>query len=76
MRTTWLKSTLLRKIKCFVATFYMETQCLQTNGTQYCLGKENTGLSDDPRDRVCANKKFNLRERAKMHLGCNMKGPP
>ncbi len=32
---TWLKSTLLLKIKCFGTTIYMKTQCLQTNETQH-----------------------------------------
>jgi len=35
------KSTLLLKNKCFGTTIYMKTQCLQTNETQHCLGKES-----------------------------------
>ncbi len=38
---SWLKSTLLLKNKCFGTTIYMKTQCLQTNETQHCLGKES-----------------------------------
>jgi hypothetical protein len=37
----WLKSTLLLKNKCNCTAIYMKTQCLQTNETQHCLGKEN-----------------------------------
>jgi len=37
---TWLKSTLLPKIKCFNTTIYMKTQCLQTNETQHYCRKE------------------------------------
>ncbi len=37
----WLKSTLSLKNKCFGTTIYMKTQCLQTNETQHCLGKES-----------------------------------
>jgi hypothetical protein len=37
----WLKPTLLLKNKCFGTTIYMKTQCLQTNETQHCLGKES-----------------------------------
>jgi hypothetical protein len=37
----WLKSTLLLKNKCNHTAIYMKTQCLQTNDTQHCLGKEN-----------------------------------
>jgi len=37
---SWLKSTLLLKNKCLGTTIYMKTQCLQTNETQHCLGKE------------------------------------
>jgi len=37
---TWLKSTLLLKIKCFDTTIYMKTQHLQTNETQYYSWKE------------------------------------
>jgi hypothetical protein len=35
------KSTLLLKNKCNCTTIYMKTQCLQTNETQHCLGKES-----------------------------------
>jgi len=38
---SWFKSTLLLKNKCFGATIYMKTQCLQTNEMQHCLGKES-----------------------------------
>jgi hypothetical protein len=37
---SWLKSTLLLKIKCFDKTIFMKTQCLQTNETQHCSRKE------------------------------------
>ncbi len=37
----WLKSTLLMMNKCFGTTIYMKTQCLKTNETQHCLGKES-----------------------------------
>jgi len=37
---SWLKSTLLLKIKCFDTTIYMKTQCLQANETQHYDGKE------------------------------------
>ncbi len=36
-----LKSTLLLKNKCDCTTIYMKTQCLQTNETQHCSGKES-----------------------------------
>jgi len=38
---SWLKSTLLLMNKCFGTTIYMKTQCLQTNETHHCLGKES-----------------------------------
>ncbi len=38
---SWLKRTLLLKNKCFETHIYMKTQCLQTNETQHCLGKES-----------------------------------
>ncbi len=37
----WLKSTLLLKNKCNHTAIYMKTQCLQTDETQHCLGKES-----------------------------------
>jgi len=37
---TWLKSTLLLKIKCFDTAIYMKTQCLQTNEIQHYSWKE------------------------------------
>jgi len=37
---SWLKSTLLLKIKCFDTTIYMKTQCLQTNEAQHYCRKE------------------------------------
>jgi len=52
---TWLKLTLLQKIKCLDTTIYMKTQYLQTNGTQHYLGKENAGVAGELRDRVCAS---------------------
>jgi hypothetical protein len=39
--TLFLDLSLLLKIKCNRTTIYMKTQCLQTNETQHCLGKEN-----------------------------------
>jgi hypothetical protein len=39
-------------IKCFDTTIYIKTQCLQTNGTQHYLGKENAGVAGELRDRV------------------------
>ncbi len=38
---SWHKPILLLKNKCFGVTIYMKTQCLQTNQTQHCLGKES-----------------------------------
>jgi hypothetical protein len=38
---TQSKSTLLLKNKCNHTAIYMKTQCLQTNETQHCLGKES-----------------------------------
>ncbi len=29
------------KNKCYGTTIYMKTNCLQTNETQHCLGKES-----------------------------------
>jgi len=52
---TWLKLTLLLKIKCFDTNIYMKTQCLQTNRIQYYLGKENTWVAGGVRDRVGIN---------------------
>ncbi len=37
---TRTKSTLLLKNKCNSTAIDMKTQCLQTNETQHCLGKE------------------------------------
>ncbi len=37
----WTKSTLLLKIECNHTAIYMKTQCLQTNKSQHCLGKES-----------------------------------
>ncbi len=36
------KTTLLLKNKSNCTTVYMKTQCLQTNETQHCLGKESS----------------------------------
>ncbi len=35
------KLTLLLKIECNPTATYMKIQCLQTNETQHCLGKES-----------------------------------
>ena len=35
------KSTLLLKNRMHCTAIYMKTQCLQTNETQHCLGKES-----------------------------------
>jgi len=48
---TWIKSTLLLKIKCFDTHIYMKTQCSQTNKTQHYLGKENAWVAGEVRDR-------------------------
>jgi len=52
---TWLKSTLLLKIKCFDTAIYMKTQYLQTNKMQHYLGKENVWKAGGVRDRVGIN---------------------
>ncbi len=36
-------------------TIYIRTQCLQINGMQHYLGKENAGEVGEERGRVCAN---------------------
>jgi len=49
---SWLKSTLLLKIKCFDTTIFMKTQCLQANETQHCLGKESAREAGGGVERV------------------------
>jgi len=38
---SWLKSTLLLKIKCFETHIYMKTNWLQTNKIHHYIGNEN-----------------------------------
>ncbi len=59
-----LKSTLLLKNKCNCTAIYMKTQCLQTNETQHCLGKESAlgaggGVKREAliKSLICARKK-------------------
>ncbi len=49
---TWLKSTLLLKIKCSDTHMYMKMECLQTNKTQHCLENENAWEAGGVRERV------------------------
>ena len=60
---TWLKSTLLLKIKCFVTTIYMKIQCLQTNETQHYCRKENAWEVGRRRERVALIKSLIMRDR-------------
>ncbi len=49
MRTcvTWLKSTLLLKIKCLDTHIYMKTQCLQTAWDVALFGKGNAWVAGE-----------------------------
>jgi len=42
---TWLKWTLLLKIKCFDTRIYLKTKHLQADKTQHYLGKENAWVA-------------------------------
>ena len=48
------KSTLLLKNRMHCTAIYMKTQCLQTNETQHCLGKESA-LGAIVGGKSCAN---------------------
>ncbi len=60
---TWLKSTLLLKIKCFDTTIYMKTQCLQTNVPQHYCRKENAWEEGRGREMVVLIKSLITRHR-------------
>ncbi len=62
----WPKSTLLLKNKCDCTAIYMKTQCLQTNETQHCLGKENALGAEGGGERVALIKSL-IYMRKKIH---------
>ncbi len=40
---------------CFDKTIFLKTHFLQTNEMLHYLGKEDTGVAGEERDRACAN---------------------
>jgi len=69
---TWLKSTLLLKIKCFDTTIYMKTQCLKTNEIQNYSRKENAWEAGQGREMVALIKSL-ICEIEKTSLRCDCK---
>ncbi len=65
----WLKSTLLLKNKWDCTAIYMKTQCLQTNKTQHCLGKENAFGAGGRVERVALIKSLISARKKKTCLG-------